>query len=719
MSKDDLEAEKEALVQGYVEGILTPAESARLGELLRQDPLLARILMENLQMEGALREITGAETVSAPAPQPKLSDSQKMKSTRRFRTARSVAPQGSWNPLVLGAVAAVLLIGVLFVVTSGPTGTDPVVTAMREKRRAWEKQWRDNQERVRRAEERLAQVQQQRESLSRTTTGVPEAKKKQELQNLDAERAKVEEDLKDALRKSNEAKQEIERPEPAETIVKSPAEPAASTTVVAGATILPEGEVYVVTARERTLLQAARALTAGEGLETGAGGAQARIVFPDRSLVLLGSDTQIEQIQGGADKIIKIARGTIRAQVAKQTGGSMMFSSKYGDAKVLGTSLRIVVDPTGPGSMRLEVAEGKVQLQRLLDKKTVDVTTGHYAIVTAGAELASREMRIDDIVLYPSMGSVSGGEWQSVEDPMATSGYALEALQTSPKIKSSSALVNKMKADHVSFTFQADEYRDYAVRVKGSNLGAVAVSIPGATIKPAMAGTGAFPLPNFPASSGYVWVGGEGNAATLSVRFLGKGSRTLRLYAAEAPVRVDSISLTAIKSAAETMLEKNGQITIIFGPEARSLPNDTEYLLDSAKEFDQARGYGWVGTLPWTDMDATKPKTDLQASFLAGGGKTASHTWHLVIPSGRYLVSASCGGYTKVIQGPHMVKVQDKTIVNRAMTEVAGFYPSPEVPVEVKDGRLVMTIAGHQSNLMPPDKSDDTLINFLKIRRIK
>jgi len=727
MSKDDREAEKEALVQGYVEGVLTPAESARLGELLREDPLLARMIVENLQMEGAIREIAGVETYPAAAPRVKLSDSQKIKSTRRFRTARSVAPDG-WNPLVVAAIAAVALIGLLFLFTSSAPVTDPGAAARRQKqeerRRAWERQMRDNQERVRRAEEQLQQNQRRRESLSLPAATsakdpVAEEKKQQDLRTLDAERAKVEEELKDAIRKFNQAKEEIERPEVEEKAIVKPDEPGGATTVAASATVLPDGEVYVVSGQERTLVQTARALTAGEGLATGNGASQARIVFPDRSLVVVGPGTSIGQIRGGAHKLVDVQAGSVRAQIMKQASGSMSFSSAYGVAKVLGTSLRIVVDPTGSGSMRLEVTEGKVQLQRLADKKTVDVPSGHYAVAVAGGELVSRPMLIDDIVLYPMQGLVSGGEWQSVEDPIATAGIALEATQTSPRIKSP-GLVSKTRPDHVAFTFQADPYRDYAVRIKGANTGWVAVSIPGASIRPAMSGTGAFPFPSFGVTSGYVWVGGEGASATLAVRFTGIGTRTLKLYAAEAPVRVDSIWLTAIKSATEIQLDKAGEVTVLFGPETRPMPGDPEVLLDSAKEFDATRGYGWVGPLPWTDIDLTKPKSDLHMSFVAGGNKTVTHTWHCMVPNGKYFVTVSCGVYNAFAQGPHMVRIQDKPVVNLAQTKIGEFYENPvPVPVEVKDGRLVMVIGGHQSNIKPPDKSDDTIVNYLKIRRAK
>jgi hypothetical protein len=727
MSKDDREAEKEALVQGYVEGVLTPAESARLGEFLREDPLLARMIVENLQMEGAIREIAGVEAEPAAAPRARLTDSQKMKSTRRFRTARAVAPQGSWNPLVLAAMAAAVLICFLLVITSGSSDPDPGLALKRqkqeEKRRTWERQIRENQDRVRRAEDALLDNQRRRESLFQPAATpakdpVAEAKKQEDLRTLEAERAKVEEELKDAIRKFNEAKAQIDRPEVEEKAIVKPDEPGGATTVAASATVLPDGEVYVVSGQERTLIQAARALTAGEGLATGAGASQARIVFPDRSLVVVGPGTSIGQIRGGSHKLVEVASGSVRAQIMKQTSGSMSFSSPYGVAKVLGTSLRIVVDPTGPGSMRLEVTEGKVQLQRLADRKTVDVPSGHYAVAVAGGQLVSQPMLIDDIVLYPMQGLVSGGEWQSVEDPLATAGITLEAVQTSPKIKSPGSLVNKTRPDHVAFTFQADPYREYAVRIKGGNSGAVAVSIPGGSLRPATSGTGAFPFPNFGATSGYVWVGGEGTSATMAVRFTGTGTRTLKLYAAEAPVRVDSVWLTAIKSATETQLEKTGEVTVLFGPETRPMPGE-EYLLDSAKEFDASRGYGWVGPLPWTDIDLTKPKTDLHMSFVAGGNKTVTHTWNFSLPNGKYFVTVSCGVYNAFAQGPHMVRIQDKPVVNLAMTRTGEFHESPAVPVEVKDGRLVMVIGGHQSNIKPPDKSDDTIINYLKIRRAK
>jgi hypothetical protein len=96
-----------------------------------------------------------------------------------------------------------------------------------------------------------------------------------------------------------------------------------------------------------------------------------------------------------AGKRIQVERGVVRAQVAKQPAGQpMVFQTPHSDATVVGTTLRLIVDPDPKDGTRLDVEEGKVRLLRKLDGKSVDVTTGHYAIVATGIPLASRLARV-------------------------------------------------------------------------------------------------------------------------------------------------------------------------------------------------------------------------------------------------------------------------------------------------------------------------------------
>jgi hypothetical protein len=58
---------------------------------------------------------------------------------------------------------------------------------------------------------------------------------------------------------------------------------------------------------------------------------------------------------------------------------------------VVGTTLRLYVDPDPKKGTRLEVEEGKVELKNLAGK-TVYVESGHYAVAGVGVELVTRKL---------------------------------------------------------------------------------------------------------------------------------------------------------------------------------------------------------------------------------------------------------------------------------------------------------------------------------------
>jgi len=118
---------------------------------------------------------------------------------------------------------------------------------------------------------------------------------------------------------------------------------------------------------------------------------RAVIRYLDGTSVEIGPDSIVRDFAegDGKGKTFFVAKGAVTAEVKKQPADRpMILTTPLGEAKVLGTTLRLKVDEKG--ATKLEVVEGKVRLTRLSDSKGVDVVTGHYAVTAGGVELVSR-----------------------------------------------------------------------------------------------------------------------------------------------------------------------------------------------------------------------------------------------------------------------------------------------------------------------------------------
>ncbi len=69
----------------------------------------------------------------------------------------------------------------------------------------------------------------------------------------------------------------------------------------------------------------------------------------------------------------------------------MVVASPHGEARILGTTLRLSVQSGPKSQTRLDVLEGKVRLQSA-DGGSVDVPGGHTAVLAEGIELAARPL---------------------------------------------------------------------------------------------------------------------------------------------------------------------------------------------------------------------------------------------------------------------------------------------------------------------------------------
>ncbi len=169
---------------------------------------------------------------------------------------------------------------------------------------------------------------------------------------------------------------ELPAPEPPPEPPRIPAP-----TRVQVATIDHLGGPVTVLAGDKTVpAKRGGSLSAGEGVEVDAS-AYATVLYPDGTRIDLGPGTRVGEFaqksdKEGAGKWIRLDRGSLSAQVAKQTPGQpLVVRTSQGEARVVGTVLRVLADP---GRTRLEVDEGKVELRNAAGK-AVMVDADHGA----------------------------------------------------------------------------------------------------------------------------------------------------------------------------------------------------------------------------------------------------------------------------------------------------------------------------------------------------
>jgi len=315
----------------------------------------------------------------------------------------------------------------------------------------------------------------------------------------------------------------------------------------------------LVTLLDGTELRADHLLREGQGIRTGGTRATAVLRFPDGSRLELGPETRVSEIRLAEGRRIFLEEGTLCAEIARPSPGmSTAFVTPHGEAVVLGTFLRLVVDREGT---RLEVTEGKVSLRRRSDGASTDVDAGHYAVVRPGEAPVARPLPIDEILLGSRQAVLFGPEWRLVRDPDALGGLALENRTTANRL-----LPGGINADasRAVFSFRADAERTYFVWVRGRTLGprdvlghdAVLLEWSDALVRETPGpnqGKGGHPARSlfngFVHREGYWWVGGDADGGAdatspVTVRFSRPGRQILAIYGCEPPVRLDAILIS-------------------------------------------------------------------------------------------------------------------------------------------------------------------------------
>jgi len=173
------------------------------------------------------------------------------------------------------------------------------------------------------------------------------------------------------------------------------------------------GKVYRLAEAREAPATPGGAILSGDGLKLVGEGSRARLKYPDGTSVELLGDTEVRNLDLKAGKRMLVAHGSLWADVALQPRREpMILETPHAEATVLGTTLRIVVDPDPKKGTRLEVEAGRVRLKNLAGK-TTDVASGHYAVAAVGLELTARKLS-QNLLASPGFERSAQG-WKSVK----------------------------------------------------------------------------------------------------------------------------------------------------------------------------------------------------------------------------------------------------------------------------------------------------------------
>jgi hypothetical protein len=209
-------------------------------------------------------------------------------------------------------------------------------------------------------EERAFEIGRKQEELARRAQRPGEDARGQEKRasdrkRLEADKEQMEREMREATQLAGNARlsgpAESSSPEAPVPGQASPTEAKKTPlTVVTLATVeRAEGSVFVLCPPGKTPARTAQGISPGQGVETGPR-SEVVLRYPDGTRLEVGPDTRLEDLQTQGGKRVSLARGVVWAEVSRQPKDEpMIFRVPQGEAKVLGTTLRLVVDPPGRG----------------------------------------------------------------------------------------------------------------------------------------------------------------------------------------------------------------------------------------------------------------------------------------------------------------------------------------------------------------------------------
>jgi hypothetical protein len=506
-------------IERYLDGALRPEEAAAFLASLRQDPEALSFLGHALEDQAHLYD-----AIRAGEPVQKRGDT-----TRRFRSrlgrVRLHSPSGL-NPLWAGGLAAAGIFAVLLALTA--TGNRSRVHVAAPPREL--------------AVTPPAPPPEPLPPPSPKRPDPPAPPPAPTVQRV------VAAPLPAPSREESAPKPlpEPPRPEPA-----PPREPVKPTVVAIAALERVQGDWFLLDPAGKAAAKSGASILPGQGLQSSSPGGVAAMRFPDRTLVELGAATTLRECsQGAGGKRLRLESGSLTADVAKQVAGApFVVATPQAEIVVIGTRFSIACSAD---STRVEVREGRVRVARLSDGATAEISAEQFAVIAPGAPVEAKPFPIDEILLLPALGKILGADWRLAPDAESATGKAWEALKSR-----SGALQD---APCVSFSVNAEAGKTYHVWVRGKCTAktsriehdAVIVDFGDSEVieppGPNRGLTGSLErglFNGFMHAPGYGWVGSDSDqgrdVASVTVRFARPGRQTIKLYAWESPVRIDSI----------------------------------------------------------------------------------------------------------------------------------------------------------------------------------
>lgn len=414
------------LIAAYLADELSDAQRSQLNALLQADERaraeFAAALRQEVLLGEVLREQVARRKAKAGAAQlsegvPRDIPGGPELPTRR-RTSRRLAGHPSipsWMGLL---VAAGVLVAVTIYLGLDPSDPEPAslqnpggarsrASKEPEGRKSAEREKAERERTLALAEarhrdaiERLKEIEKKSQELSQPMTPLDHSPAGEDRRNtkraeLQSEKERVEQ-VEREMRQAIELAKKAERAMPAndERSTQPQESPILkqdlSTRMVAARVEEVAGQAFLVTKEGKTPATSGGHLLPTQGLMTGGGDSRLVVRFPDRTRLELGPETELGDVKIDSGKRLWVAKGMLQAQVSQQPKGQpMIFATPHGEAKVVGTALRLYVDSESKKGTRLEVDEGKVEL-RSLSGKTVLVEAGHCAVAAEGVDLVAR-----------------------------------------------------------------------------------------------------------------------------------------------------------------------------------------------------------------------------------------------------------------------------------------------------------------------------------------
>jgi len=393
MSRERLEELWARLLAGQE---LTPEEQRELVAGLDAQPALREILLDDAVLDGWLNGLGEAQTSGAAFAE-KLRECRaaerdgprflKRVESRIAGRRRRGERRGNRPHLLLAALAAGVVVATGLFIAFAPPGRreDPARAQAARK---------DRLAAIDREREQLAQAE--REAVARREEAAAE-KARRAKEALEAERERIERDMREAVAKAQEGRPPAPKPpdpaplsKPAPPPAPAPDVPKERTVTAAAKLTRLEGEAFLLTPDSRRAAKEGDDLLPAWGLETVGAASRAVIGFGDKTLVEVQPETVVRDLKAEGGKRLVVEKGALRAVVSRQPKDQpLVLATPHAEAKVLGTTLRILVDPDPKKGTRLDVEEGRVRLMRLGDQKTVEVLSGHFAVAATGVDLAA------------------------------------------------------------------------------------------------------------------------------------------------------------------------------------------------------------------------------------------------------------------------------------------------------------------------------------------